>query len=138
MPTLTRNKRNGHNTNPMDMPFDGNSLTDIERTVQAIDMPNVAREFVHAGKSYGDVLMRTVFADANQRNAVITYIYKCEKFHMDAHLEMMLNWLDAAPSVGGRARIELLQAATGIIATGLNPTARGVRPMPKERGEREQ
>jgi hypothetical protein len=117
-------KGNGHRS-IADIPFDGDSMTDIDRTVQAIDMPNAIREFVHIGKTYEDLLMRTVFRDDNQRNAVITFIHKCEKFGLQDKIDMMLNWLAASPSVGGRSRLELLQATTGIIATGLNPTARG-------------
>ncbi len=117
-------RKNGHGS-IADIPFDGDSMTDIDRTVQAIDMPNAIREFVHTGKTYEDLLMRTVFRDDNQRNAVITFIHKCEKFGLEDKIDMMLNWLAASPSVGGRSRLELLQATTGIIATGLNPTARG-------------
>lgn len=108
----------------MDAPFNGDSISDIERTFSQGEMPNVAREFVHIGKEYDDVLMRTVFRDDNQRNAVVTFIYKCEKFGLHSKLDMMFKWLAASPSVGGRSRLELLQATTGIIATDLNPSAR--------------
>jgi hypothetical protein len=132
MPSLTRNKRNGHNAG-METPFNGDSLSDIERTFQPGESPSASRELLHIGKSYEDLLMRTVFRDDNQRNAVITYVYKCEKFHMQAHIDMMLNWMAASPSVGGRSRLEFLQAHTGIIATDLNPSARHMRYQGKGR-----
>jgi hypothetical protein len=134
MPSLTRNKRNGHNAG-METPFNGDSISDIERTFSAGESPSASRELLHTGKGYEDLLMRTVFRDDNQRNAVITYLYKCEKFHMQTHIDMMLNWLAASPSVGGRSRLEFLQAHTGIIATDLNPSARHAGRYPAKREE---
>jgi len=124
----------------MEAPFSGDSISDIERTFAAGEMPNVAREFVHPGKqgNYEDILMRTVFRDENQRNAAIIFLRKCEEFGLEDHIDMMVNWLAASVSVGGRARLELLQAITGVIATDLNPSARHSRypDKRKEEGER--
>ena len=135
MPALTRNKRNGHN--PMDTPFNGESISDIERTFSPGDSPSASKELLHIGKSYEDLLMRTVFRDDNQRNAVIDLIYKFEQFQMTDHIDMMLNWLAASPSVGGRSRLEFLQAHTGVIATDLNPSARQARFREKREAEGE-
>lgn len=124
MPQLAR-RRNGHN--PMETPFDGDNLSDIARTVQGIEMPSVGRDLVHPGKDIYDLLMRTVFRDDNQRNDVVALLHKCEEFGLERHIDMLANWLAAAPSVDGRSRVELLQASTGVIATDLNPISRLAR-----------
>lgn len=99
----------------MDTPFDGASMSDIERTFSQADMPSVIREFVHPGKTPQDLLMRTVFKNENQRNAALRYLRKAEKFKMVSHILMLTNWLAAAPSVDGRARKEVLMATTGVV-----------------------
>lgn len=103
----------------MDTPFDGASMSDIERTFNQTDMPSVIREFVHPGKDPREMLMRCVFRDDNERNAALIFLRKCEEFGLDDYVQMLTNWLAASVSVKGRSRKEVLQATAGIIVPGL-------------------
>lgn len=129
-------KRNGRN-NVMETPFDGGSQSDLERIFSQADMPSVIREFVHPGAEVADLLMRCVFRDENERNAVLIFERKCEEFGLNDYLEMLVHWLAASVSVQGRSRKEVLQATTGIIAPGLYSDARLSRKDRERKGEQE-
>ena len=103
----------------MDTPFNGGSMSDLERIFSQADMPNVIKEFVHPGKTCREMMMRTVFRDENERNDALIFLRKCEEFGLSEYIEMLINWLAASVSVGGRSRKEVLQATTGIIVPGL-------------------
>jgi hypothetical protein len=107
-------KNNGRNSG-MDTPFDGGSMSDIERTFSQADMPSVIKEFVHPGKDLRGLLMRTVFRDENERNAALIYLRKCEEFGLVEFVEMMRDWLAASVSVQGRSRKEVLMATSGVV-----------------------
>ena len=127
-----RNKRNGH-TAGMDTPFDGASMSDIERTFSQSEMPSVIAKFVQPGKDYKDLLMRTVFRDENERNAALTLLRQCEEFGLEEFVEMITDWLAASVSVRGRSRKEVLQATTGIVVPSLYDDARSEKYNQKKR-----
>lgn len=118
----------------METPFNGGSQSDLERIFSQAEMPSVIREFVHPGKDPADLLMRCVFRDENERNAVLIFERKCEEFGLDDYLDMLTHWLAASVSVAGRSRKEVLQATAGIIVPGLYSDARLSR---KDREQKE-
>lgn len=129
-----KNKRNGH-TAGMDTPFDGASMSDIERTFAQSEMPSVIVKFVQPGKDYKDLLMRTVFRDENERNAALTLLRQCEEFGLEEFVEMITDWLAASVSVRGRSRKEVLQATTGIVVPSLYDDARAEKYNKKRNGD---
>ena len=87
--------------------------------------PSTIKEFVHPGKEPGELLMRCVFKDERELNAAVLWLAKCEEFKLERHKRLLLHKLAASTSIGGRARKELLQATTGIVAPVLYGEQRG-------------
>jgi hypothetical protein len=82
------------------------------------DMPNVAKELVHPGKS-GDpleLLMRCIIKDERQLNAIVQYLALCDEFNLPQEKKALLFRLAGSVSIGGIARRELLMAATNLLA----------------------
>ncbi|GAI74214.1 unnamed protein product [marine sediment metagenome] len=80
--------------------------------------PSAIKEFVHPGKEPSELLMRCIFNDERQANAAILWLAKCDEFKLERHKKLLLHKLAASTSIKGRARKELLQAVTGILAPG--------------------
>jgi len=119
----------------MQTPFDGGSVSDLERIFSQSEMPSVIREFVHPGKTAREMMMRTVFRDENERNDTLIFLRKCEEFELDEYIEMLINWYSASVSVGGRSRKEVLQATTGVVVPGFYSDARYDRQRTKREEE---
>lgn len=90
----------------------------LESMMSQSQMPNVAKELVHPGKS-GDpleLLMRCVIKDEKQLNAISQYLALCDEFELPQEKRALVYRLAGSVSVDGRARKELSMVATGIIA----------------------
>lgn len=79
---------------------------------------NIAKEFVRPGKEILELLMRTVLEDINEANWVAEAIEWCEEF-CPKKVALVQRILALRTSIKGRARLELLQYGTGIVAPSL-------------------
>jgi hypothetical protein len=93
----------------------------LESMMSQSQMPNVAKELVHPGKS-GDpleLLMRCNIKDEKQLNAIVQYFGLCDEFDLREEKKMLAYRLAGSVSIDGIARRELVMAATNIIAPSL-------------------
>jgi hypothetical protein len=99
------------------------------------DMPNVAKELVHPGKS-GDpleLLMRCIIKDERQLNAIVQYFALCDEFDLPQEKRALVYRLAGSVSIDGLSRKELSMVSTGIIA----PSLWGTRIKDKRRNGKE-
>ena len=92
-----------------------------ENLMSNSDMPNVAKELVHPGKS-GDpleLLMRCNIKDERQLNAIVQYFALCDEFDLPQEKRALVYRLAGSVSIDGLARKELAMVSTGIIAPSL-------------------
>lgn len=79
------------------------------------DLTRDAKELISAGKSTLDIFFRGSFLDENEVNDFVAIARYCVDFDMLDELEMVKWSIAGRANIGGKARLEFLEAITGIL-----------------------
>lgn len=97
-----------------------NPLLGYNNLVQPHISQSGNKDYIEAGKNILDLLMRTDLIDENEATQVGEIISFCEEFGLQKPMRKIYYILAARCSIKMRARLQKLQADTGIISPQMN------------------
>lgn len=130
----TENRNNGKNgrnqfdlTNPDNYENDyGLSWPDkIEKIYEIPDTKDMA-----------GVIIRGIFKNTREANAILRLSRRHKKFNQDEHQELLRQKIASTAAIGGVRSLEVLFAATNLVAEGMYRIARGMPKAPKNQEDK--
>ena len=100
--------------------------------------PNIVREFMHHSKDIWDAAAHTIFESMQDMRAMGLLLNHCFEFDDEDGIAMAQFWMEAMPAVGGRNRLQGLQAGTGVLVPSSFPSGGRFTKMKPKKGDEEQ